>query len=511
MDKSEPCTIKNLIFDSNQNPDHNAIECPGQHPLTYRDLRSQVTNVVKTLNTAGFHRNTRIAVVTPAGPETAVIIISLMAGFTVVPMNPQNREQEYNRYFSQMKINALVIQKGYETSAAGVAESQDIPVIELLPVFGFAGKFGLKVQAAPDAGEAEFATPSDIAVLLSTSGTTGNQKTVPVTQKQFFLARQRHITVLKITNSDRFLNILPYYHAMGLGTPLSGTLLAGGTVICTKDFIPSDFLPLLRTYHPTWYSAGPAIHQAILREIKKTSSEEELKDNSLRGILSGSAHLPAAIHQGLKGLLGVPVSEIFASSETGLISINLPAREGSVGIPVIEHLKILDEDGTVLGNGCEGEIVVKGETVFSGYEDAPDGNKAAFTDGWFRTGDLGYLDDDGYLFLTGRKKELINKGGEKISPEEIDTVLKSHPRVRDAMTFGIADTILGEDVAALIVPADDSLTGADLRRFLLDRLAPFKLPRKIWFVDEIPRTATGKPLRRAGTERYCQAKPDHNP
>jgi acyl-CoA synthetase (AMP-forming)/AMP-acid ligase II len=194
-----------------------------------------------------------------------------------------------------------------------------------------------------------------------------------------------------------------------------------------------------------------------------------------------------------------------------LISINLPGREGSVGIPVIEHLKILDEDGTVLGNGCEGEIVVKGETVFSGYEDAPDGNKAAFTDGWFRTGDLGYLDDDGYLFLTGRKKELINKGGEKISPEEIDTVLKSHPRVRDAMTFGIADTILGEDVAALIVPADDSLTGADLRRFLLDRLAPFKLPRKIWFVDEIPRTATGKPLRRAGTERYCQAKPDHNP
>jgi acyl-CoA synthetase (AMP-forming)/AMP-acid ligase II len=457
--------------------------------------------VVKTLNTAGFHRNNRIAVVAPAGPETAVIIISLMAGFTTVPMNPQNREEEFKRYFSQTKINALVIQNGYDTSAAGAAWSQDIPVIELVPDFGFAGKFRLKAQAAPDAGEAEFATSSDIAVLLHTSGTTGTQKIVPVTQKQFFLTRQRHVNVLKITNSDRFLNILPYYHAMGLGTPLSGTLLAGGTVICTKDFIPSDFLPLLRTFHPTWYSAGPAIHQAILREIRKTSSEE-LKDNSLRGILSGSAHLPAAISQGLERALGVPVSEIFASSETGLISINLPAREGSVGIPVIEHLKILDEDGNVPGIGGEGEIVVKGDTVFGGYEDAPDQNKAAFTDGWFRTGDLGYLDSDGYLFLTGRKKELINKGGEKISPEEIDTVLKSHPRVRDAMTFGIADPVLGEDIAVLIVPADDSLTETDLRRFLLERLAPFKLPRKTWFVDGIPRTATVKPLRNEVTKQY---------
>jgi acyl-CoA synthetase (AMP-forming)/AMP-acid ligase II len=189
-------------------------------------------------------------------------------------------------------------------------------------------------------------------------------------------------------------------------------------------------------------------------------------------------------------------------SETGVISINIPPRQGSVGFPVIEHVAILDEDGNFPGEGNTGEIVVKGDTVFSGYEDAPEENAAAFTDGWFRTGDMGYLDRDGYLFLSGRKKELINKGGEKISPEEIDTVLKSHPRVRDAMTFGIADPVLGEDVAAMVVPADDHLTETDLRRFLLDRLVQFKIPRKIRFVDRIPRTPTGKPQRHTGSKRY---------
>jgi acyl-CoA synthetase (AMP-forming)/AMP-acid ligase II len=204
----------------------------------------------------------------------------------------------------------------------------------------------------------------------------------------------------------------------------------------------------------------------------------------------------------LKTVVGVPVSEIFASSETGLISINMPPREGSVGIPVIEYLTIRDEDGRVLRNGETGEIVVKGETVFYGYEGAPEENEAAFTDGWFRTGDMGYIDDDGYLFLTGRKKELINKGGEKISPVEIDTVLCSHPRVRDAMAFPVSDPALGEDVAAMVVPADERVTEADLRYYLLDRLTPFKIPRRIVFVDTIPKTSTGKPMRHEGTRRY---------
>jgi acyl-CoA synthetase (AMP-forming)/AMP-acid ligase II len=503
MNESGQFTTKDLIFNRDQDPDQNAIECSGYHPLTYRDLRLQVLYVVKALNTMGFHRNDRIAVIMPGGPETAVIIISVMAGFTSVPLNPQNRKQEYERYFSQLKLKAIIVQKGYNNAATAVARSRNISIIELVPVSGFAGKFELKPEVMVDTKEAEFATSSDIAILFLTSGTTGTQKIVPVTQKQNSLSIQRQICALKITNTDRCLHFLPYYHAMGLTVPLLGTLLAGGTVICTKDFITSDFLSLLKTYRPTYYSAGPALHKAILREIKKVPPEE-LKDNSLRGIRSGSAPLSAATNQELGMLLGAPVIEIFGSSEAGTIAVNLPPRIGSVGIPLIESLTIRDENGNILSNGETGEIVVKGETVFYGYEDAPEENEASFIDGWFRTGDIGYLDDDGYLFLTGRKKELINKGGEKISPGEIDIVLKSHPRITDAMTFGIPDPVLGEEVLAMVVPADDHITESDLRLFLLDHLVQFKVPRRIYFVDTIPKNPAGKPMRYMGTRKYSQ-------
>jgi acyl-CoA synthetase (AMP-forming)/AMP-acid ligase II len=188
-------------------------------------------------------------------------------------------------------------------------------------------------------------------------------------------------------------------------------------------------------------------------------------------------------------------------SETGMISANIPPREGSVGIPMIDSLAIMDENGNALGPDETGEIVVKGKSVFSGYEDAPEENKLAFINGWFRTGDMGYLDTDGYLFITGRKKDLINKGGEKISPEEIDNVIRSHPRVKEAMTFPVKDPVLGEDIAAMVVRADSKVTENELYMYLLDRLVPFKVPSRIYFVDTIPKTPTGKPLRHTGTKQ----------
>jgi acyl-CoA synthetase (AMP-forming)/AMP-acid ligase II len=501
MNESGPYTVRDLIFNCNQDPEHNAIECPGHQPLTYRGLRSQIIYVVKTLNSLGFHRNERIAVIMPAGPETAVIIISVMAGFTVVPMNPQSREQEYDSYFSRMAIRAIIVQKGHDTAATGVAKSRFIPIIELIPHSGFAGIFDLIPGKGPDIKEAEFATPSDTAILLLTSGSTGTQKIVPLTQKQFLLTKQRNKEISKITKTDRALHILPYYHGMGLALSLLVTLLAGGTVICTKDFISSDFLPLVKTYRPTYFAAGPALLKAILREIKK-APQDELKNTSLRAIRTGSAPRFDTTNQELGEVLGVPVIEGYASSEAGMIAVNIPPREGSVGIPLIESLTIRDKNGNILSSGETGEIVVKGGSVFSGYENAPEDNKAVLTDGWFWTGDMGYLDSDGYLYLTGRKKELINKAGEKISPEEIDSVLKGHPDVMDAMAFVIPDPVLGEDIAAMVVPADAHVTEPELRRYLLDRLVPFKVPRKIFFVDGIPKTPTGKPIREEGTHRY---------
>ena len=496
-----PFTVKDLIFNGNQDPDHHAIESPGHRPLTYRDLREQILSVVKTLNARGYRRNDRIAVITPAGPEAAVITVSVMTGFTCIPLNHQNRVPEYEDCFSQLRVQAIIVQEGSETAATRVAKARNIPVIELTPVSGTAGRFELKPPMAGDQKEAEFATPSDISYVFLTSGTTSRPKSVPVSQQQTYFIQQINCRTFRLNDADRCLHIVPYYHGLGIGPPLLSVLLAGGTVICPRDFIPSDFLHLLKTCRPTFYPAVPALHQGILRQIEKVPPEE-LKNNSLRFIRSGSASLPEPVRRRLETLLGVPVIEVFAMSEAGIISVNMPQRPGSVGIPVIECVKIVDENGDSLGQYEEGEIVIRGEVVFSGYEDALDENKTAFMDGGFRTGDIGYLDTDGYLFLTGRKKELINKGGRKIAPAEIDSVLMSHDGVRDAMAFSIADPVLGEDIAVMVVPEGEGVTETELRRYLLDHLIQFKIPKKIYFVDEIPRNATGKPLRQAGTERY---------
>jgi acyl-CoA synthetase (AMP-forming)/AMP-acid ligase II len=501
IQESEHYTVRDLLFDGNQDPDHNAIESPGMHPLTYRDLRIQILYVLKTLNSMGFHRNDRIAIITPANPETAVSIVAVMAGFTTIPLNPQNTGPEYERYFSLLKIKAIIVQTGSETAAVTVAASRNIPVIELVPVSGMAGTFTLMSAVPRQTGTAEFAISSDIAYVLLTSGTTATSKIVPVTQKQSAISKQRMCSACGITAADRCLHMIPYYHGTGIGYSLLAPLLAGGTVICTRDFIPPDFLPLFRAYKPTYYAANPALHAGILREIKKRPSDE-FAANSLRYIQTDSGFLPPHIRQELESLLHVPVIDAYGMSEAGSLAINIPPKRGSVGIPFIDSIQIIDENGMPLKHNTAGEILIKGETVFSGYEDAADENRRAFVDGWFRTGDLGYIDDDGYLFLTGRKKELINKGGEKISPEEIDSVLRSHPRVRDAMTFGITDPVLGEDVAAVVVPADEKVTETDLRLYLLDHLVQFKVPKKIWFAEEIPRTATGKPSRSAGTLKY---------
>jgi acyl-CoA synthetase (AMP-forming)/AMP-acid ligase II len=503
MNESGQYTVKELLFDRNQDTDHNAIESPGMRPLTYRDLRIQITYVVKTLNAMGFHRNDRIAVITPASPETAVILVAVMAGFTTIPLNPQNKQQEYERDFALLKIKGIIVQKGCDTAAGAVAASRNIPVIDLVPTPTLAGKFILKPDVSPSTDAPEYAISSDIAYVLLTSGTTATSKIVPVTQKQSAISKQRMCIACGITAADRCLHMIPYNHGTGIAYSLLAPLLAGATVICTQDFIPSDFLPLFRKYQPTYYAANPALHAGILREIKK-GPLDELSGNSLRYIQTDSGFLPAQVRAELESLLGVPVIDAYGMSEAGSLAINLPPKKGSVGIPFIDSIQITGEDGLPLKPNATGEILIKGETVFSGYEDAPEENKLAFTDGWFRTGDTGYLDEEGYLFLTGRRKELINKGGEKISPEEIDTVLRSHPGVREAMTFPVKDPVLGEDIAAMVVPADEKLTERELRRYMLDRLIQFKVPKKVWFVDTIPRNPAGKPLRHVGTERYGQ-------
>jgi acyl-CoA synthetase (AMP-forming)/AMP-acid ligase II/thioesterase domain-containing protein len=437
----------------------------------------------------------------PAGPLTAVVSLTVMAGFTSAPLNPGFREQEFDTYFSKLKIKAIIVEKDCETAARAVAASRSLPVIEVTPSMDTAGIYTFGPMFSDDTNGAVFASPSDIALLLQTSGTTSVPKIVPFTQKQLCASVHVYSALFGQGNLDRSLHIVPYYHLLGLLGTFLTPLAGGGTVICTKNFVPSDFFPLLRTYHPTYYVAGPAHHQAILSEIREIPPEE-LINNSLRIIRSTSAALPITVLREIEALLGATLIESYAMTESPYISVNFPYKAGSVGIPTNISLIITDENGHALQPDEPGEIAIRGEGVFSGYEDAPDENASAFINGWFRTGDMGYLDEDGYLFITGRKKELINKGGEKISPAEIDAVLIGHPLVDQAMAFRINDPVLGEDIAAMVVPVHGDVSENVLRDYLLDHLVPFKVPKRIYFVDTIPRGATGKPLRFVGTDRY---------
>jgi acyl-CoA synthetase (AMP-forming)/AMP-acid ligase II/thioesterase domain-containing protein/acyl carrier protein len=501
LPESEPRTIEDLIFHAHQNPDHFALESPGNLPLTYRDLRKQVLQVIKTLNARGFGRNDRIAIIMPAGPETAVLGIAVMAGFTHAPLNPQYTEPEFRGILSRLKVKAVIVQKDHETAARAAASSQNIPLIEVTPSPDRAGIFTFGTGMADEGNESVFAQPDDTALVLLTSGTTSLPKIVPLTQKQIVKSVGILCSQLHHAERDKSLHIVPHFHLLGILGTLLAPLSGGGTVICTRNFIPSDFLSLVKNEHPTFYCAGPSHHQAILHELKKVPPHE-LNNHSLRYIRSVSAPLPTPVRKELGTLLGVPIIENYAMTESPNITINMAEKEDSVGIPIIESLVILDADGTRLGSFQNGEVTIQGEVVFSGYEDAPEENASAFINGWFRTGDVGYLDDEGYLYLTGRKKELINKGGEKISPAEIDQILMTHPGVQQAMAFRIDDPLLGEDIAAMVVVQDQHLDEENLRSYLLDRLIPLKVPKRIYVVDEIPKGPTGKLLRSVGTERY---------
>ncbi|MDD1683744.1 MAG: AMP-binding protein [Methanoregula sp.] len=490
-----------MIFEGNQHPGHNAIESPGYEPLSYRELRDQIAYVVKTLNAKGFNRNDRIAVITPGGPETAVLMISVMAGFTCVSINPRYKQDEYNRYFSRLRINAIIIQKGDETPARSVAKERNLPVIEMVPQGKTCGIFML-IPETPAGGKPRFAAPEDIALIVLTSGSTDIPKIVPLTQRLTCTAAERGSAANQYTGAERCLLITQYYHMIA-NSSMMQVMFAGGTVICTRDFIAPDIVPLLKDYRPTFYSAPPALHQVILRELKKAAPGTPVT-HSLRFIRTISAFMPAELRSQLEEVLGVPVMETYGMSEVGMAiaSAVSPRKKGFVGKPNVEQLAIMDDEGVILDSPEPGEIVVRGASVFDGYENAPEENAAAFTAGWFRTGDIGYLDKEGFLWISGRKKELINKGGEKIAPVEVDAVLMAHPLVKDAMSFKIPDPVFGEDIAAMVVPAEGPVTEQELRMYLLNNLAQFKVPRRIYFADAIPRNPTGKPLRHVGTERY---------
>ena len=310
--------------------------------------------------------------------------------------------------------------------------------------------------------------------------------------------RAERASTLALTEDDRCLNVMPLFHIHGLVGVVLASVWAGGSVVCTAGFHAPSFLDSLEEWAPTWYSAVPTMHQAVLARASDSGSRPT---HALRFIRSSSAALPVPVLDGLESTFGVPVIEAYGMTEAAhqMTSNRLPPHErkrGSVGQAAGPEITVLGPDGVEVPRGEVGEVAIRGENVFGGYAGDPQATAQAFSGSWFRTGDEGRLDEAGHLFLQGRIKEIINRAGEKISPAEVEAVLLEHPRVAQATVFAVPDELLGEDVGAAVVLAGDGPVAAqELQAFAAQQLADFKMPRVVTFVDEIPKGPTGKVQR----------------
>ena len=481
-----------------------AIHAPGGAPLSYTRLRTLVAQTIASLNGLGIGRGDRVAIVLPNGPEMATAFVAIAAGCASCPLNPAYRAEEFEFYLSDLKARALVVERGSTSAAVEVARKLGVRIIELVPGSEGSGSFTLQ---APD-GAARAATAhggpaqaGDVALILHTSGTTSRPKIVPLTQSNVCASACNIVATLQLTAADRALNIMPLFHIHGLIAGTLAPLAAGSTIFCSPGFNALKFFQWMAECKPTWYTAVPTMHQTIL--ARAAQNREVIAAHPLRFLRSSSSSIPPQVIAELEAVFNAPLIESYGMTEAShqMASNPLPPavrKPGTVGVAAGPEIAIMDDRGALLPRGATGEIVIRGPNVTLGYENNPKANGEAFTSGWFRTGDQGTIDADGYLSITGRLKEIINRGGEKISPREVDEVLMDHPAVAQVVTFAIPHDKLGEDIgAAVVLKEDRQATERELREFVQSRLADFKVPRRILLLEEIPKGATGK-LQRIG-------------
>jgi amino acid adenylation domain-containing protein len=493
------CLNDLLVYYGRMAPGRKAILAPGRAPVTYGELWLRVNDVAHGLRSLGVSQGDRVAVVLPDGPQTAVAMIAVAAAAVCVPLNPGFTPDEWQRYFADLRVAALLTRADVKSASRRVAHTLGIPVIDLSPPDEGHGVLSLVGSAARRAVSGGLAPSTDDAFILLTSGTTSRPKMVPLTHASVCLSAYNAGAALALGPRDRLLSVLPLFHAHGLISGVLAALAAGSSVVCTPGFDAAGFFGWLTEFRPTWYTAVPAIHRAVLSAAGRHKFGAQRC--SLRVIRSASSSLTPDVLGGLEALFGVPVIETYGMTEAASqIAANpLRARKpGSAGQPAGAEIAIVDSQSRRLRTGERGEIALRGPTITRGYDNDVAATEAAFRDGWFRTGDLGYLDREGYLFIVGRIKDVINRGGEKVAPAEIEEVMLSHPDVVEAVAFSISHSRLGEDVAAAVVVRHDAEVSAHkLRDFASERLARFKVPSLIRIVPQIPKGPGGK-IQRGG-------------
>ena len=483
--------IKNIIEDQNDN--NVALTSESSPPLLYKDLKSFVNKIASQLAGNGILNKDRAAIVLPNGPFMASSFLTLSSYMSAAPLNPSYKTNEYEFYLKDLNPKIVIVEPNSSNEVVGVAKNLNIPVCEI------------KIKKDDPSGlfnlfniESEYQLPeeNDEGLVLHTSGTTSRPKIVPLTNKNIYSSAENISKSLNLSEMDHCLNIMPLFHIHGLIAILAASIRSGASICASNGFNALKFLELAKSEKITWYSGVPTMHQAILLRAEKNL--ELAKNLNLRLIRSSSASLPPAVFEKLNNVFGCSVIEAYGMTEAThqMTSNPLPPKKqkpGFVGIPAGPEVCIMDEKDKILDQGETGEVCIKGDNVTLGYDNNPEANKNSFTNGWFRTGDQGYFDQNGYLKISGRLKEIINKGGEKISPLEVDNVLMDHPLIEQAVCFGYEDKMLGEDIAAaIIVKEGKNCSETDVKTYAQEKLAKFKIPKKIFFVNEIPKGATGK-------------------
>jgi len=483
--------IKNIIEDQNDN--NVALTSESSPPLLYKDLKSFVNKIASQLAGNGISNKDRAAIVLPNGPFMASSFLTLSSYMSAAPLNPSYKTNEYEFYLKDLNPKIVIVEPNSSNEVVGVAKNLNIPVCEI------------KIKKDDPSGlfnlfdiESEYQLPeeNDEGLVLHTSGTTSRPKIVPLTNKNIYSSAENISKSLNLSEADHCLNIMPLFHIHGLIAILAASIRSGASICASNGFNALKFLELAKSEKITWYSGVPTMHQAILLRAEKNL--ELAKNLNLRLIRSSSASLPPAVFEKLNNVFGCSVIEAYGMTEAThqMTSNPLPPKKqkpGFVGIPAGPEVCIMDEKDKILDQGETGEVCIKGDNVTLGYDNNPEANKNSFTNGWFRTGDQGYFDQNGYLKISGRLKEIINKGGEKISPLEVDNVLMDHPLIEQAVCFGYEDKMLGENIAAaIIVKEGKNCSETDVKTYAQEKLAKFKIPKKIFFVNEIPKGATGK-------------------
>lgn len=479
--------------------------------LSHADLAATVSRLRSSLTAAGVRRGDVVSIVLPNGVDfLAVYLAVAQLGATAAPLNPAYTAEEFGFYLSDADAKAVVA----PAVAAGAlpiheaASKLGLPTWSLSPASD--ALEGVAAPADVPAADGELARPDDVAMFLHTSGTTSRPKGVPLTQTNLATSLMNIARTYELTSADTVLLVMPLFHVHGLMAAALTTLATGGKVIIPAGgkFSASAFWPTATAHAITWYTAVPTIHQVLL-----SRAEADFPATSpppLRFIRSCSASLAPAVLERLETTFGAPVLEAYAMTEAAhqMTSNPLPAHgprvPGSVGPGQNVQVAILDAANEQLPSGQVGEVCIRGANVTAGYKNNPDANAVAFGGGWFHTGDQGVLNADGYLTLTGRLKEMINRGGEKISPLEVDAALLAHPQVSEAVAFGVPDEKYGEVVAAAVVllPGADGVTADDIKTFVRGKLATFKVPQTLFIAETLPRTATGKIQRRIVAQAF---------